>query len=228
MNAIEWIKARLEDGRLTVDDLARLVPFAQRELGVSDDGKPGKGTLGALEAATAAPALKIPRNRKAALKYYGNPSWTKTGKGRRVDIDDAWEHANIRSFRLHTGKRVRMHRLVGDHMVELFGAACTESGYTPKSVQTYVPRVIGGTDRLSMHALGCAFDVDPRRNPWGGRVGTELSDLRKNMAECESDGRRSFVQVFEDAGVIWGGRWRHPTNRRPGWGDDMHIQFAGV
>lgn len=223
----DWIQGRLESGRLTVEDLAALVPFAQRELGVDDDGKPGRSTLAALRSALEPSRPRLPKNRKEALRFYGNPSWNRT-KGRAVDIDDAWEHANIRSFRLHTGKRVRFHRLVGDWFVELFEAACTESGYTPSSVQTYVPRTIGRTDRLSMHALGCAFDVDPSRNPWGGKINGHLSDLRKNMDQCKAEGRRSFVKVFEDAGVTWGGRWKHPVNRRPNWGDDMHFQFAGV
>jgi hypothetical protein len=226
MTGLEWIEAALSDGRLTSEDLANLVPFAQRELGVSDDGKPGSSTLSALIEALDPPSVKLPRSRSGVQAYYGNPSWTKTGKGRGVILDDAWVHKNIRSFRLHTGKRVRMHRLVGDMMVELFEKACSESGYCPSSVQTYVPRVIGGSKRLSYHSLGIAFDVNPHANPWSGRLSNgELSELRKNMAECDADGRSSFVKCYEDAGVTWGGRWSYKGKK--GWGDDMHFQFAG-
>lgn len=226
MGAVDWIKAGLDGGRLTIEDLANLVPFAQRELGVDDDGKPGRATLSALGEALEPAEFEFPRSRSGVQRVYGNPSWTKTGKGRGVDLDDAWVHKSIRSFRLHTGKRVRMHRLVGDRMVELFEQACTESGYCPSSVQTYVPRVIGGTDRLSYHAIGIAFDVNPRANPWSGRLPNgELSELRKNMAECDADGRSSFVKCYEDAGVTWGGRWSYKGKK--GWGDDMHFQFAG-
>ncbi|QDP55296.1 MAG: putative D-alanyl-D-alanine carboxypeptidase [Prokaryotic dsDNA virus sp.] len=226
MSGFKWIEAALSDGRLMLEDLANLVPFAQRELGVSDDGKPGSATLSALSEALDPPSVKLPRSRSEVERYYGNPSWTKTGKGRFVDLDDAWVHKNIRSFRLHTGKRVRMHRLVGDMMVELFEKACDQSGYCPASVQTYVPRVIGGTSRLSYHAIGIAFDVNPRANPWSGRLPNgELSELRKNMEECEKAGKISFVKTMEDAGVTWGGRWSYKGKK--GWGDDMHFQFAG-
>ena len=226
MKSVDWIEAHIASGSLTMADLARLVPFAQRELGVADDGLPGRSTLDALDQALNPVRLKIPAGRAGVVRIYGNPSWTKTGKGRAVDLEDAWVHANIRSFKLHTGKRVRMHRLVGDLMVELFEQACNDSGYCPSSVQTFVPRVIGRTKRLSYHALGIAFDVNPRGNPWSGRLRNgELSELRKNMAECEADGRKSFVSSFERAGVTWGGRWSYKGEK--GWGDDMHFQFAG-
>jgi len=224
-----WINKALKDGKLTIAQLAALVPFAQRELGVRDDGKPGAATLAALDRALSPAVVPIPPNRAAAKQIYGDPSWRKTGKGRAVDIDDRWEQENIRWFRLHTGRRVRFHKLAGDELVELFKAACEESGYTPSSgPQTYVPRVIGGTDRLSYHALAVAFDVSPRGNPWGGvqRDGSP-SELRQNMAECRRAGRRSFVDVFEAAGWTWGGRWRHPKTKKPNKGDDMHFQRVG-
>lgn len=213
-DAIEWVEAKVASGDLTVGELAMLVPFAQRELGVDDDGKPGRGTMRALQEAQAKRCVipsgttPIPKGRKELVQVYGDPSWVKLPRGRAVDLDDAWEHANIRSFKLHTGKRVRMHRLVGDEFVRLFREACEASGYTPKSVQTYNPRVIGGTDRLSTHAYGIAFDVDPSRNPWGG---VASAPLRQHP---------EFVEVFESAGWCWGGRWKK------GKGDDMHFQRA--
>ncbi len=225
MNATDWTMLAINDGRLKLEDLILLVPYAQRELGVDDDGKAGKATLNALHEALGSEhqivktTVPIPKGRDAVKRVYGNPSWVKLPRGRSVDLDDAWEHKNIRSFKLHTGKRVRMHRLVGDEFVRLFKQACDESGYTPKSVQTFNPRVIGGTDRLSMHAYGIAFDVDPRDNPWGGRrKDGSPSLLRQNMVDCLGSGKRSFVQVFEDAGWCWGGRWKR------GKGDDMHFQ----
>lgn len=222
-----WIKDRLERGLLKLSDLAEMIPFAQRELGVLDDGKPGKATLRALREALEPERTRIPRTRREAQRLYGDPSWQKTGKGRRVDLDDAWEHENIRSFRLHTGKRVRMHRLVGDEFVRLFEKAC-QSGYEPKSVQTFVPRVIGGTKRLSYHALGIAADFNPSENPWGGRTRHgSLSALRQNMIDCEASGKTSFVETFESAGWTWGGRWKHPKTKEPNLGDDMHFQRCG-
>ena len=229
MKPITWINRAIESGKLSMQDLADLVPFAQRELGVHDDGKPGARTIAALKRAIKPSAVPVPPNRQAAKQLYGDPSWVKTGRGRLVDIDDKWEQENVRWFRLHTGRRVRFHKLVGHELVELFEKACTESGYTPSNgPQTYVPRVIGGTDRLSYHALAVAFDVSPRGNPWGGvqRDGSP-SELRQNMAECKRAGRPSFVEIFEAAGWTWGGRWRHPKTKERNKGDDMHFQRVG-
>lgn len=217
--AVQYCLRKIREGSLTVEDLAMLVPYAQRELGVADDGKPGAETLKALHDALGCEhsivntKLPVPKGRAGVKRVYGDPSWKKTGKGRMVDIDDAWEYANIRTFKLHNGKRVRLHRLVGDEFVRLFKAACEASGYTPSSVQTYVPRVIGGKDVLSMHAYGIAFDVDPSDNPWGGWGKSGLSKLRQHP---------EFVLTFERAGWAWGGRWSHGGHN--GWGDDMHFE----
>ncbi len=81
-------------------------------------------------------------------------------------------------------------------------------------MQTYVPRVIGGTDKLSMHSLGIAFDVDPQQNPWGG--------IQKDGAPSLLRQHPEFVFTFERAGWAWGGRWSHKGNN--GWGDDMHFE----
>ena len=211
-SAETWIRERVGGQDLSWADLVSLITYAQEELGVTADGKPGARTLIRLDQHlgddTPNKQLPVPKGRKELTALYGNPSWTKTGKGRGVDLDDAWERGHIRWFKLHTGKRVRMHRLVGAEFVKLFREACDASGYTPKSVQTYNPRVIGGTDRLSCHAYGIAFDVDPSLNPWGGK---ESAPLRQHP---------EFVAVFEAAGWCWGGRWKK------GKGDDMHFQRA--
>ena len=220
MNANQWIRERISNGTLELDDLITLVPFAQRELGVDDDGKPGRATLAArnlaanLEAGTTASRVQIPKGRAAMLKAYGDPKWTKLPRGRAVDMDDRWEHENIRSFRLHTGRRVRLHRLAGAEFVRLFEAACNASGYTPRSVQTYVPRVIGGTDRLSTHALGIGVDFDPSVNPWGAKA--------KLGAESPLVAHPEFLAVFRSGGWTVGADWRN------GDGDWMHIQRAGT
>ena len=222
-DAEQWLKSRAGTARLPWSDLVRLVRYAQGELGVDDDGKPGFATLARLDQhngdqASSKP-LPIPKGRAATVALYGDPSWVKLTKGRAVDLDDRWERLNILWFTLHTGKRLRMHRMVGAEFVQLYKQACDASGYTPASVQTFNPRVIGRTSRLSMHAYGIAFDVDGIKpkggqvgNPWGGvRADGTPSLLRQNMA---------FVGVFEAAGWCWGGRWRK------GKGDDMHFQRA--
>ena len=218
MNPIEWTQTRLGES-LSWDGLIALVKIAQEQLGVAADGKPGAQTMLALRRHLGdqygSKRLPVPRTRKQAADLYGNPSWVKLPRGRAVDLDDRWESKNIKWFKLHTGKRVRLHRLVGSEFVRVFREACEESGYTPRSVQTYVPRIIGGSNppRLSYHAFGVAVDFDPSNNPWHGKQKSgEWSLLRQHP---------EFVRVFERNGWVWGGRWKD------GLGDDMHFQRAG-
>ena len=202
--------------------LVELIKLAQEELGVEADGKPGSVTMQALYArhGDSLRPTPIPKGRRRMLEVYGDPSWVKLPRGRAVDLDDEWERANIRWFRLHTGKRVRLHKLVGDEFVRLFQQACEASGYTPKSVQTFVPRIIGGSDkgglkgRLSTHALGIGVDFDPRSNAMGARnlVNPDQPTLLEQHPE--------FLQVFRDAGWTCGHDWRMK--------DTMHIQRAGT
>jgi hypothetical protein len=219
MNAAQYNERQRTRNAWDYADIALLVRYYQEHEGLSpEDGMLGPATVRHLRAYydVVEPQSKIPKNRRAleADPNYGKPSWVKGRVGRRVDIDDAWERKNIRYFTAHTGKKVRMHRLAGAEFVRLFALACEASGYTPKSVQTYNPRVIGGTDRLSMHAYGIAFDVDPQDNPWGG--------IRKDGSPSLVRQHPEFMAVFEKAGWTWGGRWRK------GKGDDMHAQRCGT
>ena len=204
--ASDWIEAKLLTPSLSWDDLVSLVMYAQEELGVSADGKPDK-------------QIPVPKGRKQLVALYGNPSWHKTGKGRSVDLDDAWERKNIRWFKLHTGKRVRLHRLVGAEFVAIFKEACEVSGYTPTSVQTFVPRTIGRSDKLSLHSYGVAVDFAPNDN-WLGGVRRKkvkgkwtLTDEPALMLQ-----HPGFSETWEKHGWTWGHRWSFV--------DTHHIQRA--
>ena len=70
----------------------------------------------------------------------------------------------------------------------------------------YVFRVVRGAAKLSTHAFGLGTDHDPKGNP----LGTPPS-------ECAMP--RDAVEVMEDYGFTWGGRF----SGRP---DCMHFQFA--
>ena len=215
----QWLEARAGTDALPWSALVNLVRIAQEELDLDADGKPGAKTMAALssrvdERYKAAPP--VPKNRAEVKRVFGDPSWVKLPRGRAVDLDDEWERKNIRWFRLHTGKRVRFHRLIGDEFVRVFKLACARSGYTPKSVQTYVPRIIGGTNRLSFHSYGISFDVDPADNPWSGRrKDGSLSLLRQNP---------EFIRAFEENHWGWGGRWKSKKGKAQ-WGDDMHFEY---
>ncbi len=218
---IDWLPDRVVfdmvdalgiDGEaLPVEDLVRRF---QAHAGLKVDGWPGTRTAQALYGS----GKPIPKGRAQLARQFGVIKWRKLNaakpKDRRVRILNGWGRANVRRFRLHTGQDVRLHADIGDEFVALFRLACVVSGYTPDSVQTYNPRVIGGTSRLSIHTYGLAADFDPRDNPWGGvREDGSPSLIRQHML---------FAEVWEWAGWTWGGRWRS------GEGDDMHVQRVGV
>lgn len=177
------------------------------------DGWPGKATREALREARGVPELSapIPKGRSGVRQVYGKFKWTPS-RGRYIDIDDEWEDRNIRRYLLHTGQRRRLHRLVGDEFVVLFRRACDLSGYTPKSVQTYVPRRIKNDpdSKLSMHSWGIAVDFDPRLNAMGAK------NLEEPGQPCPLVAHPEFLQVFRDAGWRCGADWKMK--------DVMHLE----
>ena len=70
---------------------------------------------------------------------------------------------------------------------------------------SFTYRTMRGGSRLSMHAYGCAIDLDPEHNKFGSR--------RWSMPQA-------VVHIFEATGATWGGRWRYP--------DAMHFQWANI
>jgi hypothetical protein len=66
-------------------------------------------------------------------------------------------------------------------------------------------RLKRGGRTLSTHSWGCAIDIDPERNGMGDS--SPAMSLR-------------VVEMFEDAGWVWGGRWKGRAC------DGMHFQRA--
>lgn len=129
------------------------------------------------------------------------------GKGGRIVPVKGWAAARMVKVRLFDGKTVTVHRLIADNFARTYEEAVRESGYHPKSVQTWVPRHIlwNPKNRLSLHSYGIAVDFDPSLNPYGDRPAV-------------LDRYPKFVEVFERNGWRWGGRWK-PASR-----DKMHFE----
>lgn len=180
----------------------------QKKAALKPDGKCGPRTLRNFDLVERG-LPPIPESRARVSLVYGAFKFTPRPTGRLIDISPAWVAFHIRSFKLHTGKTIRLHKDVGAEFVALFEAACKAAGTAPKSVQTFVPRFTNGTRKLSMHSWGIAVDFDPDNNPMGGHG----SWMRTAAGQA-------FVAVFEAAGWTWGGRWRMK--------DDMHFQRAYV
>lgn len=73
-------------------------------------------------------------------------------------------------------------------------------------------RVVAGTARLSMHALGRAIDLNPVQNPMivdgevipnSGVAFTDRHDLRPGMIVRPGP----CVEIFDELGWEWGGDW---------------------
>jgi hypothetical protein len=225
MTADEFNQKEMAAGRLTPAMLAvaqeagGIVAF-QEAHGLDADGKAGMKTQAMLAAqlqassvvATAAGNVEIPKGQAGVERVYGKFDYSELGGG-RIALDPKWAADNICSVRLHTGKVVKLHKLVGAEFARLFEEACKASGYTPTSVQTFVPRhtLWNPEKSLSLHSWGIAIDFTPSENTMGGTDGKGgPSKLRQFPA---------FVEVFKKAGWTWGGDWKMK--------DDMHFQRAG-
>ena len=187
----------------------------QRSSELTPDGKFGPKSA-AVWAEQNAPlgGAKPPRTVAQHRSFFGNPSYEERPRG-RVKLDPNWVQRNIAYVKLHNGRSVRLHRKIAENFRATFERACKVSGYTPKSVQTFVQRHKGWNAKrnLSEHSYGAAIDFDPTRNAMGGRDNADSgpSLLRQHM---------DFVEVFEAAGWTWGGRWRMK--------DDMHFQYGSA
>lgn len=225
MTADEFNARELAAGRLTpamvavANEAGGIIAF-QLAHGLEADGKAGGRTQAMLAAQLVAAganmalsaAAPIPKGQKATEEVYGRFCWQELDGG-RIAIEPKWVAANICEVRLHTGRTVRLHRLVAAEFARLYQDACKASGYTPTSVQTFVPRhtLWHPAKSLSLHSWGIAIDFSPAENTMGGTDGKGgPSKLRQHPA---------FVEVFRSAGWTWGGDWKMK--------DDMHFQRAG-
>lgn len=84
--AAEFVKRQIESGRLSADDIARLVAFYQEHHGLAVDGKPGPATLAELDEldeVTVPAGVYLPpglidmRARTSRSKVYGRRPWSK-------------------------------------------------------------------------------------------------------------------------------------------------------
>jgi len=207
------------DGRFGPKTLDGLMDF-QSTHGLAVDGVCGPLTWHALAKAAGAlspePAMgsvplpplpadapSVPHGLAGIHAAYGRFSYTSQPDGRIV-IDAAWRRAHIVSLMLVGGHRIWCHRAVVNELGALYQEAVDASGYLPERVGCYAARhKMWRADRgLSTHAWGCAIDVDPHLN----RYGAVECALRR------SEKTARFIEVFEAAGWVYGGRWDSRDN----------------
>jgi len=164
------------------------------------------------------PLKQIPRNRREVYEVYGNP-----GSGK---VDKAWERANIVKAKnlpgTWEGNGHYVHRLVEPYLREALRrcelAGCL--GYINRIGSFNFRHQRHDSSRpLSMHAFGCAVDVNASDNsaktlrdypePWSPAWTT----LWPKGVPSE------LVHAFESVGWTWGGRWH-------GFVDNMHFELV--
>lgn len=152
--------------------------------------------------------------------FYGNP------RGRNGVASGKWETENLAVVvppyqMYYAGKPIKSFRVHRKCVAATLGAlqAINEHCRGDKKLLTesganifggsYNFRLKRGSNSLSMHAYGCAIDLDPARN--------SFHDVTPNF-----DKYPFIVKAFEDQGAVWGGRWKGTS------ADGMHFQFAKV
>ncbi|MBF0481487.1 MAG: M15 family metallopeptidase [Desulfovibrionaceae bacterium] len=90
-------------------------------------------------------------------------------------------------------------RAVGQEIAALLAARPDLKKYvSPASTLAF--RAIAGENRLSMHALGIAVDLNPKLGPyWGWSAPGTPSPANSYPLQ--------IVEIFERHGFIWGGKW---------------------
>lgn len=135
-------------------------------------------------------------------------------RGDAIEIDPAWEEANIVTVDIEPLGLFQCHRLVVPYVrsaIEDLRASELLAQVDPGDFQLaggcYNARLIRGGDKgfaLSRHSWGIAIDINPSTNRYDGAV---------SLTE-------EFGQTFRDWGFSWGAGWLRP--------DGMHFEWARI
>lgn len=133
------------------------------------------------------------------FEYKSNPDGS-------IKILGDWQKQNI--TKLILGKKTLWcHKLIAPVLIEIYkelsdihlehefdlsnGGGC----FVPRHI-TWNPRKL-----LSNHSWGIALDLNPKKYPYGSK----------------SKPNAKLIEIFENNGFIWGGRWKTP--------DPMHFEW---
>lgn len=150
--------------------------------------------------------------------FYGNP------RGRNGVASAKWERENLVPVvppyqMFYAGKPIktlRFHKKAAPALLAALQTINNLAGGDKKLLTQWGVNVYGGgynfrlkrnSNSLSMHAYGCAIDLDPVRNGMG--------DTTPELAKYPQ-----IVKAFVDQGAVWGGWWHGSSC------DGMHFQFA--
>ncbi|MDR0909150.1 MAG: M15 family metallopeptidase [Spirochaetaceae bacterium] len=90
------------------------------------------------------------------------------------------------------------------------------------SITAWNWRTVAGSSNLSYHSFGTAVDLLMKAQPgkytywqWARREGVSPGSISNDDKLNPPD---SVIRIFEEAGFIWGGKWRS-------WFDTMHFEY---
>ncbi len=117
-----------------------------------------------------------------------------------------------------SGKRLRFNRRAGAAEALSRVSAALDRNLSGEMIRFVSPtagtfhfRTIAGTNRLSAHAFGIALDINPEHGDyWRWRPGRSLAAYRNRIPW-------EIVEIFEEQGFIWGGKWYHF--------DTLHFEY---
>ena len=172
------------------------------------------------------------------LKSLGSNESRKNGAGTPMfffdAIYDSTSRVKLETHITHTtflGKRINIHERIKAPLkkVELriqeLAAIDTEvqtfiDGL--RSTEAYFWRVIANTNRKSFHSLGIAVDVLPKSYQgkdvyWSWAKDRDPENWMLTPLKRRWMPPQSVIQIFEEEGFIWGGKW--------GIWDNMHFEY---
>ena len=117
---------------------------------------------------------------------------------------------NVR-FNSHCGAAKALEAVSKD-LEELFTAKPELRVYVAELGGTFTWRLIAGTNRLSNHSFGNAIDLNVAKSRYWRWDATS-----KLAAFTRKDWPTQIIEIFEQHGFIWGGKWWHY--------DTMHFEY---
>ncbi len=160
-----------------------------------------------------------------ADSFYGNP------RGRNAALNQSWYKSNITlitpPFKMHMVGPVTkfpIHIKCSEAASEWLDQVWKNAGHDQRVIDqwgmsvfsgSYCYRTMRGLQKLSMHAYGCAMDLDAPRNGF--------HDVTPHFASL----RQEIIEPFLKLGGVWGGDWNgNGSSADERRADGMHFQFA--
>jgi hypothetical protein len=162
----------------------------------------------------------------ACDEFYGNP------RGKNGKANPLWMAQNLIEisppFAMHMDKvpirKFQVHRKCAEGFKTWLDQVWANAGHDQSVIAqwgmdvfsgSYEFRPMRGLSRLSMHAYGCAIDIDAPRNAFHSPT-PHFATLREQV-----------VMPFLALGGVWGGDWNgNGSSADERRADGMHFQFA--